>query len=451
MTTPAASSTLGAPSRWRHELIRVALHPDGPGTLGDLTQVLGQATGAEGALLWTAHGGPGGSTTASVLSCWLDNPVPLESRGMVLPDPVTDRAFRVRSLALPTDLAGDPPTLFGLPVAAALPVDHADGASGALEALTLLGADELAADTFDVAAELVEILPELCGTLRERQTLALVQACHTIQHHADVESREQPLPRERLREHLAQLCQRVAQTLECTEVAVFLQDTPPADGRYPLFAGAGPSSRDGASSAPAPPAGQADGAHLELPVHSGHHVWGLIRCSGPSGSRLHFTSADLALLHPLGTAVAQYWRSWLHRQTLSAENDSWRQLAAGISGLNRRLARELRGTAAWDPRRERGVCEEALGIVQDVMPEATRVVVSRAEPASGAVGRLVPVSSVGADPPAAPSGAGPALAERVFRSHRQAWTTKPDELAREGAGPDTGWLLCTPVGVGDQV
>lgn len=458
MTPFAASRTLGAPSRWGRELTLVALNPDGPGTLADLTRVLGQAAGAEGVVLWQARSGPEASTTTSVFCRWLDDPVPPEPPCTATPDPVTGLAFRVRSLALPTDLSGDRPSLFGLLVAAAMPVDYVDGSAGVL---TLLGADELSDDAFDVAAELVEILPELCATLRERQTLALVHACNTILHDADVESPDQPLHRERLREHLEYVCRLLAQALECTEVAIFLQQTHTADGRYPLFASSVPFGRDGAldaspvrASDAAPPRAQAvrvDGPLMELPLRSGNHMWGLIRCTRAQGSSLHFTSSDLPLVGPIATQVAQYWRSWLHRQTISAENDSWRQLAAGISALNRLLAKELSGNAGWDLRREMRFCEAALRLVGDVVPESTRVVVSRAEPTSRSADRLVPVSSVGEGQQASPAGIGPTLAEHVLRTHCQSWATDPDELVREGVGPDAGWLLCTPVGVGDQV
>ncbi|MGH3933368.1 MAG: sensor histidine kinase [Pseudonocardiaceae bacterium] len=465
MTPFAASNTLGTARRWRRELTLVALNPDGPGTLGDLARVLGQATGVKGTVLWGARSA--GSTSvsmASVLCRWLDGPARPELRSTLIPDPVTELAFRVRSLALPADLPGDPPSLCGLPVAAALPFDYPDGAAGVL---TLLDADELSDDAFDVAAELIEILPELCGTLRERQTLALVHACHTILHDADVESPDQPLRPEQLRKHLEHVCRLVAQALEGTEVAIFLQEKPAVDGRYPLFASSGPSGRGSVpgtshveSTSPARPAdpamprtevAQLDGPIMELPLRSGNHVWGLIRCTRASGSPLHFTSADLPLLRPIATAVAQYWRSWLHRHALSAENDSWRQLAAGISALNKLLAKELRGKTAWDPRRDKRVCDAALRIVRDVVPESTRVAVSRAEATSESAGRLVSVCSIGEGSPASPAGPGPTLAEQVLHTSHQAWETDPDELAREGAGPDVGWLLCTPVGVGHRV
>lgn len=471
--TPAAvGSPVESPSHWRRELTLVALRADGPGTPGELAQVLGRATSAAGAVLWAADGRPGtGAATASVLSRWLDDTGPApgrpESRCPTIPDPVTARAFRIQSLALPADLPGKPPSLFGLPVAAALPVSYSHGGAGAL---TLLGVAELTDDAFDVVAELIEILPELYGTLRERQTLALVQACNTILHDADIESPDQPLHRDRLREHVAQVCRRVAQTLECTEVAIFLQETPAADDRYPLFARSGPDGAGDASPGgwvspagtgvgtgtageadPAPPRTRVHGPLLELPLRSGQRVWGLLRCTRGGASPLHFTSSDLPVLRPIAIAMAQYWRSWLRRLTISAENDSWRQLAAGVSGLNRLFAQELRRNAGWDPQREQRFCAEALRIVREVVPESTHVVVSRAEPTGGSACRLVPVSSVGDDRQTPPSGTGGVLAEQVFRTRRQSWTTATEELAREGAGPDAGWLLCTPVGVGDQV
>ncbi|MGQ0778150.1 MAG: sensor histidine kinase [Pseudonocardiales bacterium] len=449
MTSSAAGVSPGTLRRWRRELSLVVLCPEGPGAFGDLARVLGQATGAEGAVLWEARSGPDGATTASMLCRWLDDPVPPEPHCAATPDPVTDLASRVRSLALPADLPGDPPSLFGLPVAAAMPVDDPDGATGVLGVLTLLGADELSDDAFNVATELVEILPELCCTLRERQTLALVQACNTILHDADVESPDQPLHPERLRAYLEHVCGLVAQALECTEVAIFLQETHVADGRYPLFTSS--ASPADAAAAPRTQVARVDGLLMEVPLLSGKHVWGLIRCTRAAGSPLHFTSSDLPLLRPVAAAVAQYWRSWLHRKTILAENDSWLQLAAGISRLNRLFADELRGNAGWDPRREKRFGEQALHIVQGVVPELTQVVLSRAESAEGPSGRLVPVISVGQGRSAALVGSGPSLAERVLSIRLQMSTTNPAELAREGAGPDVGWLLCTPVGVGDQM
>ncbi|MGH3937494.1 MAG: sensor histidine kinase [Pseudonocardiaceae bacterium] len=464
MTSSAADANPGSPSRWRRELTLVALRPDGPGTLGDLARVLGQATGAEGVILWEAPSGPDGIAAASMLCRWLDGLVPSQPQGAATPDPVTELAFRVRSLALPADLPGDPPSWFGLPVAAAMPVDDADSAMGVRGILTLLGTDELAEDAFDVAAELVEILPELCGALRERQTLALVQACNTILHDADVESPDQPLHPDRLREYLAQICRLVAQALECADVTIFLQETRVADDRYPLFASSGPFGQGKASdpgawnsaspAATAPPRTQAarvEGLLMELPLRSGNHVWGLMRCTRASGSLLHFTSSDLPLLLPVAAAMAQYWRSWLHRKMILAENDSWLQLAAGISRLNRLLADELRGNAGWDARREKRFCEEALRIVRDVVPDSTQVTLSRAEPVGGQASRLVPVSSIGEGQPTIPVDPGHTFAERVLHIGLQMSMINPDERAREGADPDTWWLLCTPIGVGDQV
>ncbi|HEX2297770.1 MAG TPA: hypothetical protein VHH34_04495, partial [Pseudonocardiaceae bacterium] len=313
MNSFAAHNTPGAPStpgRWRRELSLVVLSPEGPGTLSDLTRVLARATGAEGAVLWEVHNEPDSAAPISVVARWLAGPVALGPHRTATPDAVTDRAFRLRSLALPGDLPGEPPTLFGCPVAAAVPVDCPDGLAGVV---SLLGAKELSDHAFDVAAELVEVLPALCGILREHQTLALVHACNTVLHDADVESPDQPLRAERLREHLEHICRQVAKTLECAEVAIFLQRAPTAEYRYPLFASSGPSGPGdpaGSGREPDPPTAgttprpRVDGSLLELPLRSGNDVWGLLRCTRATGLPLHFTISDLPVLRPVTTAVA---------------------------------------------------------------------------------------------------------------------------------------------------
>lgn len=453
-TSPGASSS----GRWLRELTLVALHPDGPGTLADLTRVLGLATGAHGAVLWEDRTAAG-PARLSLLSRWLEGHVAPARSSRVAADSLSDHALRCRSLAIPADLAEDQPSLFGLPVTAAMPVDYLDGCRGVL---TLLGPGELSDEAFDVAAELVGILPELCHTLRERQTLALINGCNTILHDADVESPDQPLPRGRLREHLGDVCALVAQVLPCTEVSIFLQEELTTEGRYPLFARDTP--RDGGHPTPQPGAvldarsnglhrqprvGQEDPPLLDVPLRSGPQVWGWIRCRGTQGPPFHFTSSDLSLLNPVAALLARYWRNWLQRRTICAENKSWRQLAAGFTSFNSLLAEGCRGSAAQDLRRERRVAEAALLMVSDVVRDATGASVSRAVIATASAPRLVPVASIG-DADRSPPDLS-ALTDEVLRTRHQRGTTDPAELAGAGAGAGTGWLLCTPIRVDAQV
>ena len=145
---------------------------------------------------------------------------------------MTALAFDTRTLAVPDDVPDRLAALVGLDVTGALPIDYVDGCRGVL---TLLGKEPLAA-VFDTVVELVDVLPELCSTVRERQTLALVKACDTILHDADVESRERPVPRDSSRELLSDVCGFIAFELHAAEVSVFLEDSTQPPGRYTLFA-----------------------------------------------------------------------------------------------------------------------------------------------------------------------------------------------------------------------
>jgi signal transduction histidine kinase len=433
---------------WMRELTLLAIRAEGPGTLDSLCAVLGRATSARGAVLWKAVDAGEHPAIPSVLALWLEDSVPLVSCWEVGPDGLTAQAFRDRSLAIPADagqLAAERQLLFHLPVTAALPVDYADGRLGAL---TLLGHRELTGEVFDVAAALVEVLPDLCRTVRERQTLALVHVCNSILHEADMESPGQLLPRNRLREHLVRICDAVAQALQCIEVSVFLSDPSASPGMFPLFArsssppGAeGPQDHHYLGGGTPQERVSYDGEPLmEVPLLSGEWVIGMIRCRGAHGPPYHFTSLDLPLLRPIAAQLAQYWRNWLHGLAISEENDSWRRLAAGVTSFNRLMSEALRGNAGPDSRRDQLVSAAAVEMVRTVVPESTGAAEIRALPEQGSAPRLVEVGDV--ERQASPGAGDPrrTLAERVYTSRCQQWTADPD-----------GWLLCTPIQVGDMV
>jgi len=426
-------------------LVGAALDPDGPGTVHDLVRTFAQVTGSRGVMLWEAPDGrcaPGG---LSIVSLWLDVP----SSGSVLDadiaaDPVTALAFVSRSLAVPDDVPGRSTALLGLDVTGALPIDYVDGRRGVV---TLLGAGPLAA-VFDTVVELLDVLPELCSTVRERQTLALVKACDTVLHDADVESRERPLLRSQLAELLSDVCGFIAFELHAAEVSVFLEDPTQLPGRYAVFAhsdgadaiepcdprqhtciAVDPTDRTGFDPATGAP-------FMEVRLLSGTHVNGLVRCLGADGPPHHFTTSDLALLRPVAAQLSRYWRTWLHRWALSAENESWRRLAAGMTSLNKLVAEEL-GRTSGDNGQEQRVADLAAHIMCKIVPESAAAMVYRTCRENG-VTELVPVAHTHDGRGAAPS----RLAEETVRGHHQL-TSVPDD--------GTGWVICTPIGVGQRM
>jgi signal transduction histidine kinase len=357
------------------DLTRAALVPDHPGTVGDLARVVAQVTGLAGVVLWEAPDERCGDPTLSVLAVGFGHRAE-RGRDPAAADPVTRQAQASRSLALPSDVAAAAAEVFGHPVTAALPIEYADGCSGVL---TLLDDHELLPETFDAVVDLVEILPVLCSAVRERQTLDLANACNSILHDADVESPDQPLSRERLGEHMSDVCERVARILDCPEVSIFLRDPADPDDNYRWLAGAGPVGSGPLTEEPSEllrsGVGGDDRPLMEVRLINGEHVNGLLRCAGSSGPPHHFTASDFALVRPVAAQLSRYWRGWLRRRALGVENETWRGLAAGMTALNEVLAEKLRD-APTDAELAQDVTEMAVQILRDVVPGFTGAHVS---------------------------------------------------------------------------
>ncbi len=434
--------TMTGPVRAVRALTRTALDPERLATVGDLMQVVSQVTGSRGAVLWEAPDERRGDATLSVVARWMAAGCDAAVDGPA--DTVTVRALSTQSLVMPEDVAG-PAELCGQAVAAAVPIEFNDDLRGAL---TLLGAPDLASHAFDVLVELVEILPELCSAVRERQTLALVNACNTILHDADVESPDEPLSRERLCEHLSAVCDRVAAALHCPEVSIFLREPDDSEPGYPLLAASAHTRCAAVAELDEPvdrvQSGVAPGQKplMEVRLVRGGTVTGLLRCSGSAGPPHHFTTSDLALLRPVAAQIVRYWRNWLNRRRLRAENDSWRSLAAGMTSFNKLIAEKLDRNGRDRQQARRQVSEVAVEILRDVVPQSTGATVHRARCTPNGTAELVVEAASGAAPTSVDGVAG-----RVLRSRTQYGTSAPEVLGDAGVG----WLLCTPIRVGDEI
>ncbi|HZN18717.1 MAG TPA: GAF domain-containing protein [Micromonosporaceae bacterium] len=454
-----------APLRWLlHEILaQDSLH--GPQAL---LRTVAHAAGATGALLWK-EAGDRPAAAPSIVALWSED-------GSARPAPPTADWFTVEALlsrtaTIPSRDGANPPNDRGVPVMAALPVSYPDGLRGAL---TLLGDAQLAPDAAGAVLDLLDVLPDLSEILRERQSLGLVRACNDVLNAADVEASGEPLARDRLGGHLAEVCAVVARALGCRDVSVFLRDPEAAADTYELLAssvpdvrmwssvraGVGPVGRAIVEGRPAvgalpeqAPAAQGDGPARQaadtlmvVPLRSGQQVWGAIACSGPACG---FTGSDLALVAPIAPQVAQYWGDWLHRRTIFAENESWRALAAGVTDINRLLFKEMRHAAMDDCR----VYNAALRMIQRVLPESDGCDVRRSEGTSSSDRLLRVVCATGAAgrrPRRTPHGVVTPLAADVLQSRDQRWTTNPAEIRAEGIGGRTRWLVCSPIRVDEE-
>jgi signal transduction histidine kinase len=375
---------------------------------------------------------------------------------------VTLAAFAHRSLAIPL-AAGQSTTAAGGhgPAMAALPVDFLDGGEGVL---TLYGRQPLEVDAFDIAVDLLEVLPELCNVVRDRQTLDLVNFCDSILREAEFETARQPLDRDLLAGYLTTLCQAVAQSLRCADVSIYLQEPGEAEESFSLVAtSSGPAGHQPVSRRSGPvgesalrggPNVEADREEMVAPLATGEHIWGMISCSGSHGPPFHFTPADVSLLVPVGSLVAQHWSNWLQRRTISAEIESWRRLAAAITGLNKLVADELKRDAP----RDELIYEMALSILRDVVQDCTGAGVHRTVSAGSSGSRLERVMTTGSPRAAAGLNGGrkggtptrSLLAGVVHRSRSQLITTEARALAEEELESPVRWLIGTPISVGEK-
>jgi signal transduction histidine kinase len=452
-------------SPWLRRLVRVGLEQQSLRGLSAVAEVVTQATGTTGAVLWEAAQ-KNGSVVPSVFAAWLRGGAFGHVGFTPAPDTTTLAAFTERTLAIPQQPFARLRTSgsSGSQVMAALPVDWLDGNPGAL---TLLGDEDLSASSFDILADLIEVLPHICLTIRERQTLALVNACTSILREADLESPEEPLERERLSYFLSEVCRTVADGLQCFAVSLYLQEPTQPTDEFPLFASSdfkadgdgvrrgvgwvGSSIEQGVSTAvpilvsgeQASPSNAVDRTLMVAPLVSGQRTWGAIRCTGTYGPPFHFTDTDLSLLTPIAAQIAQYWSHWLHRREILGENSSWRSLASGITVLNRQVHDQLSRKRPQDE----PVYQAAFRVIEEVVGGCAGTDVRiPVEPQEGVARELDVASTHG---PSGALDAGRAVADSVYRTGRQrllggaAGTPGPFPVE---AG-DRGWLVSTPINV----
>jgi signal transduction histidine kinase len=445
--------------------------------MNTLVSVLARASGSTGAVLWEASEVGTDRTVPSVVGLWFADGVPVPDHSA--PDPVTIEAFTTKTLVMAAGVDGRRRSVPA--VVAALPIEYLDGEPGAL---TLLGDDELTGESFDVTVDLLEVLPALCEVLRERRCLALVRRCSDIIREAEVECARQPLGIRNLSHHLGRVCSVIADALCCRQVTVFMRDpgSPGAVFRSVASSVGGALSESsvrsgigligrtiehvrpliGSNDQPVDGTGDlvsGPGAMMAVPLMDGDQVSGAIACTGIDGPPFHFTQSDLSALGLIAPNVAQYWRNWVHQRAISAENQSWLLLAAGVTAFNKLASEQL---ARSEPDDER-IYRAAMQIVHDVIPECLGCEVHRSSAGKSATPRLdLAGSSYPADgsDSSARSGAarvrgaktqhaGPgAFALSVLRTGQQRATMDPHEIAHEGV--DAGWLTSTPIQVSGQ-
>ncbi len=420
-------------SPWLRRLIHVGLTQQTVRRLGSLAEVIAQAAGMSGVVLWEAAE-ENETRPLTVFAAWMSDG-PYGHAGFIPePDAMTLAAQHGRTLTLASGSTINLLTSNATRerVAAALPVDWADKSRGVM---TLVGAGQLTDEAFDILTELIDVLPNLCSVVRERHALALAAACGFILREADIASPIEPLSVDRLSAFMSRICQAMADGLQVLNVSLFLRTPTDPQDTYPLFARSrAADSVSGASNR--------DDALMIVPLTTGKRVWGRIECAGSYGPPFHFTASDHALLIPIAAQISQYWSHWLHRCETLNENLSWWNLARGITTLNKRIHDELSQRRPADEL----VYQAAFQVIQEVVPGCYGTDIRSAE--NGAADAVISSSY---DRVAA-LGANALMAAAELGSDQQQDQTAydgPMEFLTE-AGKE-GWLVHKPIRVSSTV
>ena len=197
----------------------------------------------------------------------------------------------------------------------------------------MCGAGELSGAAFDTATELLTILPEVFTVIRERRTLALVNASDDILHQADLASGTQPLTREELLDYFDQVCAKLSEALHGAQISLYLRET---ELELCWYAVGYPTERPSDWAAVDPteacrPSLEPDAVGISEELTNGNHVWGVLGCRPVAGPPAYFTHSERSLLRPVAAQLARYWENWLNRRAIFEENESWRHLADGIT------------------------------------------------------------------------------------------------------------------------
>ena len=446
MSASAQAATRPAPLHfWLRQLSLVAL-ADPPGSFADAATVIGRATGSRGLVLWES---PEGSTMPgelSVLATW-QHPSVRQHNETLRTDAVTHEAASQRTLALAQNGVS---SLAGLAVDGALPVDYADGSRGVV---TFCGSGELSVYAFETAIELLAILPDVFTVIRERRTLSLVNASDKILHQADLASANRPLNRTQLLGYFGEVCARLSAFLHDARISLHLRDNE-LDSGCPYAVCFPPEADLAADEGLAidrldvlgETDGQAEGPRISEELTNGNHVWGLLCCEPRSGPPAYLTHSDRDLLRPVASQLARYWENWLNRQAILEENESWRQLAGGMTNFNKTLTDALaKGRTATD--RDPLLAAAALAVAKSVVPNANGIAVHLA-PTDRTTDQLTSAAAIAYDgqqtSPAARIEAKAAFVAKTQRIVKGAPATTDH-------GSDSQWIVTTPIRVGQRV
>ncbi|HYX30781.1 MAG TPA: GAF domain-containing protein [Pyrinomonadaceae bacterium] len=304
-----------------------------------------------------------------------------------------------------------------------VPITYEDGRRGALNLYrTFPTPFDSATET--EAKQLASVVPALYRTISDKVSLRLIDKVNGILHDAEVRSPDHPLSKAKVKEVLARIARLVANSLQCVETSIFLEDRLERPGSFELMATTWKGHFDkpvyradvsegltGWVLKHAASVGIFDLAHftrdreaiqrkykgitwknslnfdrtvrrrfatefrrsdlpplsfMAAPIVKGTVVRGAIRCCVTNKGPFYFSDADMKLLQLVASQIARAWSNWLYRREIQEENASWKSLVGSIGMLNNFVHNELKQKQP----NEQQIFKEALRVTSSVISGA---------------------------------------------------------------------------------
>lgn len=273
--------------------------------------------------------------------------------------------------------------------------------------------------------EMARLVPDLYKAIRDKVSQNLIHSVNEILHKADLRSSGHLSSPKDMKDVLQQVCMQVANTFQCIETSVFMEDRFEAAGEYQLVGTTWPSwsqvkkdsylahpnegitgwvlannrpvrifnlgdfERDAESirleyeglnwkdsldikatarkllkldkNVRLPPL-----SFMAAPIFRGGKVLGVIRCCTARNVPYYFANRELNLLKLVSIQISRFWSNWLIQREIDIEKRTWEALVNGVSQLNSFVQQELKADAP----NEKHVFKEVLSVAHSVITGA---------------------------------------------------------------------------------
>lgn len=276
----------------------------------------------------------------------------------------------------------------------------------------------------DRMKQLACLVPALYSAIRDRVSQDLLRRVNGYLHQADLRAATASLSKEDMKMVFRQVCEAVADTFQCLEASIFLEDSVGEEVLYQLMETTWPDFIPQWKSAYQPSEqegltgwvlkhGQSvkifdllhfkddtvairkeysnltwkDGLDLEkalrhklglkpettlqplsfmaAPIKTGGKVLGALRCSTAARGPYYFAGYELSLLELVAAQLSRFWSNWLTQRGLEEEARAWSTTVERVTKMNNLVLRELSQRVP----NEKKIFSELLKVIPMVIPD----------------------------------------------------------------------------------